>query len=104
MSSTDRSRARHGRLLAAPLATIAALVLLTPGAASGAMTPELQSTLALTGPDERVPVVATLRNQVDAADYTGRRAALERALRSMPRPAKWPPRRRSTPIYAISGL
>jgi subtilisin family serine protease len=45
------------------------------------MTPELQATLALTGPEEKVPVVATLRDQVDATAYTNRRAALERALR-----------------------
>jgi subtilisin family serine protease len=45
------------------------------------MTPELEKTLALTGADERVPVVATLRDQVDPTAYAGRRAALERALR-----------------------
>jgi subtilisin family serine protease len=45
------------------------------------MTPELQATLALTGPAEKVPVVATLRDQVDPTAYTNRRAALERALR-----------------------
>jgi subtilisin family serine protease len=45
------------------------------------MTPELEATLALTAPDETVPVVATLRDQVDPTAYAGRRAALERALR-----------------------
>lgn len=45
------------------------------------MTPELEATLALTGPDERVPVVATLHDQVDPADYAGRRAEMERAMR-----------------------
>jgi subtilisin family serine protease len=85
MSSTDRSRARHGRRLAATLAPLLALCGLAPAAANAAITPELETRLAGAAPGERIPVVATLREQVDPADFAGRRAALVRALRTTAR-------------------
>jgi subtilisin family serine protease len=81
MSSTDRSRARHARRLAVSLLLLLALAGLAPAAASGALTPELRDRLAAAAPGERVPVVATLRDQVDEQAFRGHRAALIRALR-----------------------
>ncbi|MEW6581665.1 MAG: S8 family serine peptidase [Actinomycetota bacterium] len=81
MSSTDRSRARHGRRIAASLAPLLiALGAYAPGA-SGALTPELQARVDAAAADERIPVVATLHDQVDVEEYAGRRAGLLRALR-----------------------
>lgn len=49
--------------------------------ATAALTPDLAARLATTAPDARVPVIATLRDQVDPEAYLGRRAGLIRALR-----------------------
>jgi subtilisin family serine protease len=66
------------RALAPALLCILALA----GTARADLSPELADRLATAGPGERIPVIATLRAQVEAPDYAGRPAALIRALRA----------------------
>lgn len=66
---------------AVALAILAFILALPGAAAAGVITPGLEDRLARAGDTGTVPVIVTLRAQVDAADYGGRRAALITALR-----------------------
>lgn len=81
-SGLPHPRARHGRRAAAALAAVLGALLVTAGAGAAAMTPSLEARLAQAGPDERLPVIATLARQVDEGLHEGRPAALLRALRA----------------------
>ncbi|WP_217913144.1 S8 family serine peptidase [Miltoncostaea marina] len=74
-------RRRAGR---APAGLAAALVacLLAPAAASAGVSAPLDRELARTAPGERVPVIVTLRDQVDPSAHGGSPAGLRRALRA----------------------
>ena len=63
------------------LATSFALVLgIAPSLASAAVTPALETRLATTTAAQRVPVIVTLKDQVDAARFAGHPTALLAAL------------------------
>lgn len=53
--------------------------------ADAATTPALDARLAVAGADESIPVIVTLRDQVEGADYVGRPQALIAALRASAR-------------------
>jgi subtilisin family serine protease len=81
-SGCSRPRGRHGRRIAEALVAItcAASLAALAGPASAAPTPALQDRLATASPADEIPVVATLRSQVDGEGYAGRPEALLRAL------------------------
>ena len=81
-SDTDRPGARHGCRIVATLATTlaAACALITPGIARSAAVSTPVETRVATG-DGDVPVIVTLRSQVDETRYRGRSTALIRSLR-----------------------
>lgn len=66
---------------AVALIVCACLLALPALAAGGEVTPALRDRVATTAPEETIPVIVTLQDQVDADDYAGRRAALITALR-----------------------
>jgi bacillopeptidase F len=75
--------------LRAVVATAFAVVLFgLPGAASAAVSGALQTRLGTTAAGQRVPVLVTLRDQVDAARFTGRPQALIAALRRASRDSR----------------
>jgi hypothetical protein len=63
------------------LAAAFALVLcIAPSVADAGVTPALEARLATTSTSQRVPVIVTLRDQVDGARFAGHPAALIAAL------------------------
>ena len=77
-----RPRGRHGRRIAEALVAITAAAALAALAAPAAAAPTaaLRDRLEAASPAERIPVIATLRSQVDGERYAGRPEALLRAL------------------------
>lgn len=74
--------ARHGLPTAVALAACAITALtFLPSAARAEIGPDLAETVAAAAPDARIPVLVTLRRQVDAEDFAGRPQALLAALR-----------------------
>ncbi|MGD9695950.1 MAG: S8 family serine peptidase [Thermoleophilia bacterium] len=83
-SGRTRPRDRHGcRRLGgfATLLIVAALAAAVPSRGAAAPSAELAARLATAAPDARIPVIATMRAQVDGDDVAGGRAGLLRALR-----------------------
>ncbi len=77
------------RRLGTALAAVVAIALLgLPGVAGAAVTGALQARLATTAADQRVPVLVTLRDQVDAARFAGHPQALIAALHGASRSSK----------------
>lgn len=81
ISGTRRPRARQGRRIASVVASLALLLALAIASpAVGASSPSLDARLASARPGDRIPVIATLRAQIDGTRYEGHPAALIRAL------------------------
>lgn len=76
------SRALRGPLSRALLVSLTALaVLVAAGEGRAGVSPALAERLAASGPQDALPVLVTLADQVDPAAYSGRPEALLRALR-----------------------
>lgn len=81
ISGLRRPGARHGRRIASVVASLALLLALAIASpALAATSPSLDARLAAAKPRDRIPVIATLRAQIDGARYEGHPAALIRAL------------------------
>jgi subtilisin family serine protease len=75
----------HVARRAALAAAFAAALAVAPAVASADVTPALQARLATTASSQRVPVLVTLKDQVDAQRFAGHPAALLRALHRLAR-------------------
>ncbi len=81
ISGTTRPRARQGRRTVVALVTAFAAGAALASGALGAVSPTLAERLETASPDERLPVIVGLRDQLDAGSYEGRPGALLLALR-----------------------
>jgi bacillopeptidase F len=81
-------RARTWRYRTALAAIVAVAFWGLPGVAGAAVSGALQTRLATTSADQRLPVLITLREQVDAARFKGRPQALITALRRASRDSR----------------
>lgn len=83
-SGTDSPRERHGRRIAATLAStllVCALALVSPGLTHGATVSDPLEARLAASPTGTTPVMVTFRDQVDEGAYRGRPSELVAALR-----------------------